>query len=210
MFQGGTTDLPINTWNQQTTTQQTTAQQTTPQQTTPRQDMPSNESQSYDNSQPGTTVDQTTGNLGGQNVAQTMFVPNMGSNYTPQKAEEPSPYPVGQATMTNFPPQSEATTVQSDLYNMPYTSGFGSQGSVLPPGNQPYRDVPAQETVTKYSYDQSVPSSVGYEDFYEGDSFDHLRTQPNGANTEATGLSTSKADNSFDYYSASNFRVSLK
>ena len=158
----------------------------------------------------------------------TMFVPSMGpnggigqeqayANNAMVNPEEPSMY---------YPEENQAvmfsqSPAQSDQYNTSYQPELPTHEQLPQPRNYSYGNGPTSDALppASYSYEnvtQAVPSSVEYEgtglpstnmEFYEGDSFEHLRMPPSGTSVgEGQTTATSTADNSFDYYAQSNFR----
>ena len=137
----------------------------------------------------------------------TMFVPNLGANNSSDNQQEQNYNVEGNQALSNFTSQREATGEN--------TSEYSTQQQVIPAGNFPYGNGPTvgENSLGNFAYDEVAQTlDCTNLDFYEGESFEHLlRKQPSGSSidqTETSGVSTSTSDNSFDYYSASNFRVS--
>lgn len=150
----------------------------------------------------------------GQNSGSTvpnMFVPNLGANNGSDNQQGQNYNVEGNQASSSFTAQREVTGENNqNLYASEYPTQQVTPGENFLYGNGP---TTAENTPGNFVYDDVAQTlDCTNLDFYEGESFDHLLgKQPSGSSidqTETSGVSTSTSDNSFDYFSASNFRVS--
>ena len=145
-----------------------------------------------------------------ESTVPTMFVPNMGASINSDNQQAQNYNNVeGNQTLSSF---NEATG--ENIQNS-YHSEYPTQQQVNPEGIHQYGSGPTteQQTPGHFGYDDVSPTlDCTNLDFYQSDSFEHLlRKKASGSSIDQneTSATTSASDTSFDYFSASNYRVSL-
>lgn len=143
-----------------------------------------------------------------ESTVPTMFVPNMGASINSDNQQAQNFHVESNQTLSSF---NEATgeTIQNS-----YPSEYPTQQQVNPAGINQYGNGPTtgQQTPGHFGYDDVAPTlDCTNLDFYQSGSFEHLlRKKPSGSSIDQTEISatTSTSDTSFDYFAASNYRVS--
>lgn len=129
-------------------------------------------------------------------------------NVTGQMGEEPYNVNYSQEFVNpqEFAPQEQVP----DQVNYPYGSGSSTQAVTTNMGQQEEPNVISREPSEIHFYG-AMPSGNSSQ-FYEGDSFEHLKKTPRQSETslaqpENFGVARPHAEQNYDYYSMSNYQV---